>query len=315
MMRNRRTYIVITGGLGNQLFQYIAGLAFCEEGELRLDLTLGNLRTGNKGSSPLERIHLKENVNILQASGSTNWNGRIYLYLLRVSTNPSKFESSRIWRHIIGLCSSIYFSAYFKDVLKVVISEGIGYFEPSRSKMNCLYVGYFQSYKYLEKYGNDFEVVPKKLSETLIKLFADSSGTRVLMVHIRLGDYLLEKSFGNLSPDYYRKALDYHFSTSNFDELWIFSEDVEAAQSYIPREFISKSKFIQDIDNDEIYSLLAMSRADGFVIANSTFSWWGATLNDKLSTKVTFPDPWFTELSPPKDLCSSSWRRIEAFES
>jgi hypothetical protein len=181
--------------------------------------------------------------------------------------------------------------------------------------MNCLYVGYFQSYKYLEKYGNDFEVVPKKLSESLIKLFTDSAGMRVLMVHIRLGDYLLEKSFGNLSPDYYRKALDYHFSTSNFDELWIFSEDVDSAQSYIPKEFISKSKFIQDIDNDEIYSLLAMSRADGFVIANSTFSWWGATLNDKLSTEVTFPDPWFTELSPPKDLCSSSWHRIDAYES
>ena len=312
-MRNRRTYIVPVGGLGNQLFQYVAGLSLSGHGELVLDLSFGNMRVGREGLSPLERLKLNTSVTVLKVAGRFEINKRIYLYLLRVSTNPTKLESSIVWRGILTLLASAYFSIIFRDFIKVVLSSGLGYSEPTRSKMNCLYVGYFQSYKYLEKVSRDFHLEPLKESKALKSLISSSIGVSVLMIHIRLGDYLLEKKFGNLQSSYYSRAFEFHSLAMSYDEVWVFSEDTAGAQELLPRQLTSKSRYFQDIDGDEIYSLLAMARADGFIIANSSFSWWAASLSESASKLVTVPNPWFRELNSPKEMCPTSWHKIEAY--
>lgn len=139
--------------------------------------------------------------------------------------------------------------------------------------------GYFQSYRYFDgikkKIKMDF-TFPAQISELFPK-------KNTLAIHVRRTDYLgLSAHHTNLSTDYYSKALD---AVGDFSEAIVFSDDIEWCKT-VP-EFKGLTFSIDSPYND----LKLMTRCEKHIIANSSFSWWGAYLSD--SDTVIAPKNWF----------------------
>jgi hypothetical protein len=95
--------------------------------------------------------------------------------------------------------------------------------------------GYFQAYKYcgeLEMFGTH-DLIAKERSIEVEKIFAGHNDKTILVIHIRLGDYLNEENFGTPSSTYYSSAINKIADTVALDECWIFSNDVEFSDYFI----------------------------------------------------------------------------------
>ena len=128
-----------------------------------------------------------------------------------------------------------------------------------------------------------------------------------ISIHIRRGDYLGLKDHHPMSSiDYYNKALSY-FNEKKYKVL-VFSDDIEWCKENFGDGFI----FIEG--NPDYIDMWIMSMCTHNVIANSSFSWWGAWLNTNPNKKVIAPEKWFgSELShnDTKDLYPSTWNIIK----
>jgi len=148
--------------------------------------------------------------------------------------------------------------------------------------------GYFQTEKYFKKYS---EEIRKEFtfSENILsfcKMFRKTiPNEKVISLHVRRGDYLnQQQNHPVCAIEYYREAIDRFDDNSCF---LIFSDDVPwCMENFVVEQF----KVFQ---NNDIYSLCMMSLCDGHIIANSSYSWWGAWLSG--SENVIAPKKWFGE--------------------
>ena len=132
----------------------------------------------------------------------------------------------------------------------------------------------------------------------LIKQF-----TNPIALHIRRGDFVWNnKNHPPLSLDYYKSALELFDSDR---EVIIFSDDTEWCKE---QELFEDDRFAVAEGGDQFYDLCLMSMCDDFIIANSTFSWWGAWLGNR--GKVIAPKKWFGETlgHDTKDLYCKGWK-------
>ena len=168
--------------------------------------------------------------------------------------------------------------------------------------------GFFQTEKY-------FKHCARELREqfSFKKYIADECNDIIeecfdnpIALHIRRGDFLINSgNHYNQSLDYYEKAL------SKFDserQVVIFSDD---PQWCVEQKLFESDRFIVSSGNDPYIDLYLMSQCDDFIIANSTFSWWGAWLANK--GKVIAPKKWFGPNNShlnTKDLYPEHWEII-----
>tara|TARA_R110002050_G_scaffold78025_2_gene166550 strand:- start:80 stop:2452 length:2373 start_codon:yes stop_codon:yes gene_type:complete len=137
--------------------------------------------------------------------------------------------------------------------------------------------GELQSYKYFDH-----------CKDEIIKMFKNPNHKEkkgYVSMHVRRGDYVnLSEYHYNLNIDYYKNAIDY-FKGYKF---LVFSDDIEwCKENFKGNNFT----FIQnDNDFDDLYQ---MSECEHNIIANSTFSWWGAYLNSNKNKIVVYPNKWF----------------------
>ena len=168
-------------------------------------------------------------------------------------------------------------------------------------------IGFFQSEKYFKQSEKEvrknFEFVDyiKDDCKDIVDVAKDS-----VALHIRRGDYLINsQNHYNLTLDYYQEALS-HFDKNK--QVVIFSDDFRWCKS---QNLFSDDRFlISETDNSK-YDLYIMSNCSDFIIANSTFSWWGAWLANK--GKVISPKKWFgpaLEYKNTKDLYPKHWIKI-----
>ena len=163
--------------------------------------------------------------------------------------------------------------------------------------------GFFQTEKYFKHieddirkdfiFHDDIFTACKELRETVDNPIA---------LHIRRGDFIINS--GNHPPlglDYYEKALKEFDSDRN---VIIFSDDTKWCKE---QKLFESDRFIVAEDNDQFHDLCLMSMCDDFIIANSTFSWWGAWLGNR--GKVISPKKWFGENlnHDTKDLYCDGW--------
>ena len=162
---------------------------------------------------------------------------------------------------------------------------------------NCIY-GYFQSYKYFDKYKTEFVKMLhnpySKMVESTIHQFKNNMLTPV-SIHVRRTDYLsLSHIHLNLSSEYYSNAIS-HFSTENSIFI-IFSDDV----TFIQNEPLFQNlphKIIIDNPDDE-YCFWLMSACTHNIIANSSYSWWASYVNSNPNKLVIAPETWFGPSGP-----------------
>lgn len=140
---------------------------------------------------------------------------------------------------------------------------------------HCSIVGFFQTEKYFKhiekQIRQDFtfkEKIKKECKEIIQELFDNP-----IAIHIRRGDYLINSgNHHNLTIDYYKESLD-KFDSNR--QVVVFTDDSEWAFNH---EFFSDDRFIISEKVGPYHDLYMMTQCSDFIIANSSFSWWGAWL-------------------------------------
>jgi hypothetical protein len=172
---------------------------------------------------------------------------------------------------------------------------------------NTYLIGYFQSYKY---FSNHSSIILKHFSPVIslseknkyIKnlIFTTSS----VSIHIRRGDYVSNESankfHGVLSLSYYKNAIAHIESTISNPHYFIFSDDPEWCRVNLPSVNENYTFIDHNSDDNAWQDLELMSFCKHHVIANSSFSWWGAWLADNkisLSNRIVIaPLNWFVKM-------------------
>ena len=262
--------VKILGGLGNQMFQYAYARNLVELGhEVKLDASWfknynlhGGLQLNNYDISikfATEKDLLNFGIHSLRSK---------LLRKIGLSNNKlykEKLEVSNYFLPVIG--SEMYIDGNF---LK------IGYFE----EITNILVREFTLKNALSKRSNFIK------NDIKSRKFTCS-------VHVRRGDYLRanNKHHGLCSMSYYRKAMDYMKSNISIQvNFFIFSDDIQWAKNNFADDNII---FVSGEENDKPYEeMYLMSLCQGNILANSTFSWWAAVLNENVDKKVVSPKEW-----------------------
>lgn len=262
----------------------------------------------------LSHLSLGAQVVLKTSKKNNSATQKILDYLLRVSTKTMGVESSQFYRAMVSLFGSIYFSYYYKTFLILTLSKSVGFYSLPTYKANQMIVGYFQSYKYLEGQGKSSFKKMLTLTDTgpdWIHWSERAIRERPLIVHIRLGDYLSEDNFGIVTTEYISLALSQMKVLQTQVPIWVFSDQTEIAARIFPSEFSTNVVWVPEIDSNPMATLSIMQMGCGYVIANSTYSWWAAWATQNEESPVFCPRPWFVGFETPKELIPAHWIQIE----
>ena len=131
-------------------------------------------------------------------------------------------------------------------------------------------------------------------------------------IHVRLGDYLLHPNIHPIcSEEYYVKSIDFIKNKLGTNVKFIlFSDDIDVAKKY---KCFNDKNIIPFNSNSPYSALYSMSSCSDGIIANSSFSWWGAYFNSNVDKIVCYPSLWFGEKAniDTTDLCPSEWTKIQ----
>ena len=183
-----------------------------------------------------------------------------------------------------------------------------------RLKINkiCYLDGYWQSEKY---FSSITEIIRNKftfpsLDERNKIYLADIQNTESVSIHVRRGDYVNHSLHGGICDlDYYQKAIEYIKQKVKDPFFVIFSNDIEWCKQNLS---IDNSVYITDNSGDNSYKdMQLMSLCNHNIIANSSFSWWGAWLNQNPQKIIIAPSKCFNGTSyDTTDVIPVSWHQI-----
>jgi len=287
----------IIGGLGNQMFQYAVArsLALDKGLTLKLDISAYKDYRLHQGYE-LSRIFACQ-TELANAKDLQSILGITHSSLVRKILRRSMMKSFRPNSFVI----EPYFH-YWSGISD--ISSGV-YLE-----------GYWQSERYFKKHEqqvrNDFlfklPLEGKNLS------FAQNLGQgNDVSVHIRRGDYVTNpnanKVHGTCSMEYYQSAINYIMQNIESPILYIFSDDPQWVRENIKLKI--RHEFIDHNRGSESFNdMRLMSMCSHHIIANSSFSWWGAWLNPNQNKIVVAPKKWFEIKLNTKDLYPRGWVQL-----
>lgn len=315
MKNSKGNVLFLTGGLGNQLFQLCYGLS-TGESNLILETKKGNPRVSQKGTPDLLEFVLPERVSPGRFRNSV-FISKVINYNLRIGIIPKGIETSQLFREIVRYISRALISLHYKKVLKLQVAEGVGF--DSKSVIQCdstMLIGYFQSYKWIESDRIFSEMESLHISspsDYFLKMLEEIKARPTIIIHIRLGDYLSEDNFGISGTEYLKKSLAEIQSLVGEIRIWGFSDEPNKAHDITLAAEIKGIYWVSPELLSSAETLQLMREGAGFVLANSTFSWWAAALRRDRSAPVIAPIPWFKDMDEPKDLVPPSWIRIKAF--
>lgn len=276
------------GGLGNQMFQYALYEKYKSLGcEVYADLSAYE-KSGMEYQLDIFGIH------VTQAQKKD---------IRRLSGNGMDLRS-RIARKL-GMKKSTY-----------CVEDPEVHYEPWILDLKEAYLdGYWQTEKYfsdirsllLEKF-----VFPKSSRPENEKALERIQNTESVSIHIRRGDYLSGREFelygGICSLKYYEKAAAYFRSKLQSPVFFVFSDDIPWVRNHLKLE----NAVYADWNNgtEDFYDMYLMMNCRHNILANSSFSWWAAWLNQNLEKEVLAPSRWFNLHLAPDIICQD-WRKAE----
>ena len=286
----------LLGGLGNQLFQYAAARRLAHVNNVPLKLDISGFETYKLHKYSLQHFNIIEDF----ASAA------------EVSLCNRELNRSRISRLFSALGAG-------SDKNFKVIKEAHFHFDPwlLSAGDNVFLDGYWQSERYFVDIADllrkelTFKDEPDGINRTLAEEIATKNS---VALHIRRADYVSNEVtnsvLGVCSLDYYHRAVEEISTHINNPHFYIFSDDPDWVKVNI--RFDQASTFLSHNDADKNYEdLRLMSLCKGNIIANSSFSWWGAWLNSNRSRTVIAPINWFSATSYNTcDLIPGSWIRL-----
>src|SRR3989338_2167579 len=264
--------IKLNGGLGNQLFKYSLGRKLSLKNNDVFKLDLSDFTADNPRSYSLGGFNIIENF---ASDEDTN-----------------KIKKSGVWKLIDKL----------KPYCKRSVIKYKGYdFDPNILKLsgNFYLDGYWQSEKYFrdirKEIIKDF-TLRNPIENKYADLISQIKNTNSISIHIRRCDYITNKKFSKvynlLDEKYYQKSVKFITEKINDPHFFIFSDDINWVKQNLnipyPKIFVSGENEIKNYEE-----LILMSLCKHNIIANSSFSWWGAWLNKNSNKTVIVPKNWF----------------------
>lgn len=284
----------IIGGLGNQMFQYAFALSLKQMFPDEVILIDKNAFRGY----PLHNGYILEKIfalSIRQASISE---------IFKVSIPLPHYRLWQIGKRLIPKMESIYEEkedmVFDSEVYSVIGST--------------YYDGYWQSEKYFSSnvhiVRNEFRFpdLDKRNKEFVCKY----AGKTTVSIHVRRGDYLKEPLFKNIADIfYYQKAIERIKNLTDIDCFIVFSNDIEWCKKNLSELFgQTESSYVNWNHGIESYKdMQLMSLCSHNIIANSSFSWWGAWLNENPDKIVISPSKWINRQNEI-DIIPNTWIKV-----
>jgi hypothetical protein len=182
--------------------------------------------------------------------------------------------------------------------------------------VNHYFLGFWQNHRYFIGYEDRIRKLyvakdPVFLQSDMVQEI-DRSDYDTISLHFRRGDYLTSGFIEPTSMEYYTQAVDMIASKVNNPFFYIFTDEPDWVNENFTIDFPHKL-VSGNTGNDAYKDILLMSRCRHHIIANSTFSWWGAWLNANPDKIVTVPKKWYADDERNKftnEICPVSWIRI-----
>ena len=277
------------GGLGNQMFQY-SFYKYLEALNVIVKADITDFE-----NYKLHRFELETVFKLDYDKASTKEISKVKDASLKIP--------SRIRRKIFGQNKShIYQSDFSLNVLG--------------GKENLYLDGFWQTDKFmhtdLRKIQRNFvfKLPPTKKNAVIIDEMRKSNS---VSIHVRRGDYLkLKDVYAECTKDYYQKAISFLQSNNQDCDFYVFSNDISWCKEHLDFKD-SKFTFIEHNTGVQSYEdIRLMTECKHNIIANSSFSWWGAILNESEDKKIICPKNWYTEAKRANDIfIPSDWIRLE----
>lgn len=293
--------VKLQGGLGNQLFQYAIGLHLskCKNVQLKFDLNAYQ----NLNNTRIYKLH-EFNSNVVIASDSE------INRLMELNTKVKEKFFIRLLKNYIP---------YYKYP---IVTERFFHYDRNIYKIgeDAYLDGYWQSEKYFLPASSEiiksFEFVSQVSGENKTVL-DDITEKQSVSLHIRRGDYVsvpkFNKKFGVCSLEYYQKAINCIKEQVKSPHFYIFSDDIPWVKNNIDSFGARNELTIVEHNNAEMdhEDLRLISHCKHNIIANSSFSWWGAWLNNNPNKIVIAPKIWFSGVNfNTNDLIPTGWARV-----
>lgn len=295
--------VQLKGGLGNQMFQYAFGRSLALQNNTSLAFDLSSLSNNADNSRTTNRsFELSDvfNVNSTEASVAE---------LKKIK--PILYRAVNVFAIKLGL-KGIQKSKYF--------IENKFFFDPNIKKVgkDCYLSGYWQSPKYfdvVESLIHDEFTFHRKLDYENLGIESQIRGVNAVSIHIRRTDFqnLVSNSIhGICSLEYYGEAVKFISTKLANPHFFVFSDDINWAKENLNLPY--QCTFISGNSGSKSYiDMQLMSACKHNIIANSSFSWWGAWLNDNPEKIVIAPKNWFANKhlnNQTADLIPDTWVRL-----
>jgi hypothetical protein len=297
--------VYLIGGIGNQLFQYAAGFSLSQKLNVSLKLDKSYYKEQHyEGDKLTEFYHIPYYANILENT-------------FEISAQEATEDEINPFRHSIPKKMIERLKPYYRR--KIFREQGFFYDSNFfTAGKNVLLKGNWQSEKYFNHVAGllkkEFSF-KKRIKETNILLSEQTNASQSVGVHIRRRDYVNHPVtswfLGALDINYYKTAIQYMKSNLPGPHyFYFFSDDMEWVKENFT--FVQNKIFIDQThklsDTDELY---LMSQCRHNIIANSSFSWWGAWLNNNPDKIVIAPKKWFNKgPNDTQDLIPNGWIKI-----
>lgn len=257
--------INLSGGLGNQMFQYAYGrkLTLIEKKEVIFNTSFFKQ---NKTDTP--RPFLLNKFTIDPSSQFKN-----------INESFCKKFFKKVYSKITGKYDLFQSEKYFKEIKDVIRNEFT--------------------------LKDPLSPTAQELKDRIV------SSNNPISLHVRRGDYVsnfkTNQYHGTCTIDYYEKAVEIIKGKIQSPTFFIFSDDIEWVKENLK---IEDAVYVSNPLLTECEELILMSTCSHHIIANSTFSWWGAWLNPNNDKIVIAPKKWTNKKNLNKDVLPSSWLQI-----
>lgn len=281
------------GGLGNQMFQYAFGKAL-----------------GNKTLYDLSWFdeNAKKNMTTERFYELEGFNLNTQIATQREIAAIREKKQSRILNFIRRILNAPYYKLneihepdyrYHKELLQ-------------NNNNETYYVGYFQCEKYFlqirEQLLKDFSL-QVALNDKNTEMLARINSVNSISIHIRRGDYVnLQHIYELCNLDYYQNAIEYIALHESMPHFFLFSDEIDWVKQHLKVAYPVTYVDINDNKNG-IFDIELMKQCKHNIIANSSFSWWGAWLNENPNKIVIAPKVWYSN-GMPSDIVPDNWIKM-----
>jgi hypothetical protein len=282
--------VKILGGLGNQMFQYAFYLSLANRfKQVKADISRFESYSLHNGFE-LEKVF---DIEVKKASS-------FFIKIFDQTNNTWKY---RKLRRITGAKNAIC------DEKKEFVFEK----DLFNNAKNLMYNGYWQNEKYFIEISDKIRsafTFRKPLGAQNLKISNLIQNTESVSLHVRRGDYVGHILLGDICDlSYYENAISLINSKVTKPIFFVFSNDIEWCKQNLkiePSNYISWNQ-----GSDSYIDMQLMSLCKHNIIANSSFSWWAAWLNNNQNKIVIAPKSWTNDPNyDDSDICPESWIKI-----